>query len=255
MAHTKLQREAARRAVELRRALARQLLELREDAGASQEDLARVGGLSQGYVARIEAGTVSPTLETYCAAAAAIGGELAARIYPHTGPAIRDRHQAPIVEALVALLHPRWRALPEVPVRAPSRGVVDLVLHDPGPPPVLVAAEVESVVRRLEQRLRWHAEKASALPSSDVWRAIVEAEGERPAISRMLVLRSTRATRDLGCRFAQTLAAAYPARAADAYAALAAGAPWPGPSVLWAALDGGRARILAGPPRGVRLGR
>ena len=45
-------------------------------------------------------------------------------------------------------------------------------------------------------------------------------------------------------------AAAYPARAADAIAALTARRPWPGAALLWANVERGEARILDGPPRG-----
>jgi hypothetical protein len=74
-------------------------------------------------------------------------------------------------------------------------------------------------------------------------------------VSRLLVVRSTRSNRELARRFEQTLAAAHPARAADAYAALTGAAPWPGSALIWAVVDGAAARILEAPPRGVQLGR
>ncbi|HEU0236506.1 MAG TPA: helix-turn-helix transcriptional regulator [Candidatus Limnocylindrales bacterium] len=255
MPPTQLQRAAARRTSETRRALATQLLHLREDAGITQAELASAVGLSQGYIAQIEAGLARPTIETYTALSMALGSDLSVRIYPNTGPAIRDRQQAPIVEALLRLIGPRWRAFPEVPVRAPTRGVVDLVLHREGPPSVIVASEIESEIRRLEQRLRWHAEKAAAMPSSDVWAAAVAAGGPVPAVSRLLILRSTRANRQIARDFEQTLRAAYPASASDCFRALRGDAPWPGPSILWASTDREPTRILEHPPRGVGLGR
>ena len=255
MSATRLQRDAARHAIETRRALARQLLHLREDAGITQEELAAAAGMTQGYVARIEAGAALPTLEAYTALSAALGCDLSMRIYPNTGPAIRDRHQAPMVEALLRMIGPDWRAFPEVPVRAPARGVVDLVLHREGPPNVIVATEIESEIRRLEQRVRWHAEKAAALPSSAVWTAANAAVGTAPTISRLLVLRSTRANRQLAREFEHTLGAAYPASSAHCFAALRDGAPWSGPAILWASTAGGAATILELPPRGVGLGR
>ena len=51
------------------------------------------------------------------------------------------------------------------------------------------------------------------------------------------------------------IAAAYPARAADAVASLTADRPWPGAALLWANVELGHARILDGPPRGVTVGR
>jgi len=255
MPPTRLQRAAVRRTIETRRALASQLLHLRVDVGITQTELAAAVGLSQGYIAQIEAGVARPTIETYAALSTALGSDLSIRIYPNTGPAIRDRHQAPIVEALLRLIGPGWRAFPEVPVRAPTRGVVDLVLHHDGPPSVIVASEIESEIRRLEQRLRWHAEKAAAMPSSVVWAAAVATGGPVPTVSRLLILRSTRANRQLARDFEQTLRAAYPASASDCFRALRSDAPWPGAAILWASTDAGPTRILEHPPRGVDLGR
>ena len=64
------------------------------------------------------------------AIAAALGCDLSVRMFPGTGPRIRDRIQVAMSEALLASLHPRWRAQPEVPVYRPVRGVIDLVLTD-----------------------------------------------------------------------------------------------------------------------------
>lgn len=54
---------------------------------------------------------------------------------------------------------------------------------------------------------------------------------------------------------AATLRAAYPARAADAVAALRNGEPWPGPAIAWMTVEQGRARLLDAPPRGISVGR
>jgi transcriptional regulator with XRE-family HTH domain len=253
MVSTRLQREAARRASETRRALGRQLLELRTDGNLTQRQLAEAAGVSKTYVARVEAGAVRPTIETYTALAAALGSDFAARIYPGTGPTIRDRNQAPIVEALIRLATPIWHAFPEVPVRAPTRGVIDLVLHSEAES-VVIAAEVETELKRLEQRLRWHAEKAEALPSSALWRAAV-ADERVPGVSKLLVLRSTDTNRRIVREFEATLLATYPGRTSQAYEALAGRARWPGAAVLWARTQHGQATILAAPPRGIRLGR
>ena len=69
------------------------------------------------------------------------------------------------------------------------------------------------------------------------------------------MLRSTRDLRELARTFEATLAAAYPARTADAVAALTSDAPWPGPVVAWMRVDGADVSLLGGPPRGVGLGR
>ena len=73
----------------------------------TRTELARSAGVDAGYLWRIEAGTERPSLEIYARLANALGADLAARLYPNTGPTIRDRHQAGILEALLSDLHSR----------------------------------------------------------------------------------------------------------------------------------------------------
>jgi hypothetical protein len=158
-----------------------------------------------------------------------------------------------MVEALLREAHPSWKRLVEVPVWRPVRGVIDAVLARPGE--VIVAIEVHSELRRLEQQIRWAREKADALPSAEAWSMLLGSAPTVP-VSRMLVLRSTRANRDLARAFESTFRAAYPTRAADAVRALRdPAAPWPGPALLWAETAAGGARILDRPPRSVTVGR
>ena len=220
--------------------LAEDLLRLRDDAGVARAQLARESGVDLRYLARIELGTEAPSLQTYQRLATALGADLHARIYPNTGPALRDRHQAPMLEVLLAPLHPRWTPFLELAVRRPSRGWIDLGLHD-ATAPMFLATELQSELRRLEQLVRWSAEKAASLPSWDGWSHL----GDEPAISRLLVVRRTRATRDIASVFERQLRVAYPAHPADALAALTGTAIWPGPSLLWVVLDGKRSRIVA----------
>ncbi len=131
--------------------------------------------------------------------------------------------------------------------------MIDVVLHSEAEG-VVIAAEVETELKRLEQRLRWHAEKAEASPSSALWRAATFMD-RTPAISKLLILRSTAANRRIVREFESTLAAAYPGRAAQAHEALTGQAPWPGSTLLWASMANGVASILGAPPRGIRLGR
>jgi transcriptional regulator with XRE-family HTH domain len=152
---------ASRRAADrLRRTLGDDLRRLREDGGVSRAELARHAGLDDSHIARIEDGAVHASLDAYARLATALGADLSARLYPNTGPAIRDRHQARILEALLTLLHPRWRPFPEAAVRQPSRGWIDLVLHEPAAQ-LVVATEIQSSLPRLEQLLRWSGEKAA----------------------------------------------------------------------------------------------
>lgn len=253
MGETRLQRDARRRATELRRSVGEQLRRLREDAGLTRAAVATAAGVHHSYVTLIEDGRREAGYEALAAIGAVLGADLSVRMFPTTGPAIHDRTQALMGEALLKALHGRWIPSPEVPVLRPARGVIDLVLHDPAAR-LVVASELQSALRRLEQQLRWHREKELSLPSWDRWRWIVP-DGE-PVTSRLLVVRSTIETRRLARELEATLRAAYPARVSDVVAALTSGsAPWPGPGIVWMRVAGGRAELLDGPPRGVRLGR
>jgi transcriptional regulator with XRE-family HTH domain len=253
MGETRLQHDATRRAIELRRSIGEHVRRLREDAGLTRAAVASAAGIDPSYMTRIEDGRREAGYEVLAAVGAVLGADLSVRLFPNTGPTIHDRIQAPMGEALLRVLDPRWTPSPEVPVVRPARGVIDLVLHDQDAR-LLVATELQSALRRLEQQIRWHREKELSLPSSERWRWVAR-DGD-PATSRLLVVRSTTETRRLARELEQTLRAAYPARAADIVDVLtSATAPWPGPGIAWMRVDGGRAELLDGVPRGVPLGR
>ena len=236
-------RELARRERALRRWIGGQVRDLREDLGLTRADLARGAGLDRAHICRIELGTVSASQGALLAIAATLGADLGVRLFPGAGPPIRDRFQAPIVESISRAVDRSWAVRPEVPVGKPSRGVIDLVIVRGR---IAIACEVQSELRRLEEALRRAGEKESVLAD----------EVPQENTSRLLVIRSTVATREIARRFEATLAAAYPARSADAYDALTTGdRPWPGPAILWARLEKGRAEILRLPSRGVAVGR
>jgi transcriptional regulator with XRE-family HTH domain len=233
---------AARRAAErANKALVADLERACADAGITHRELAAASGVDSGYLSRILRGTVRPSLDTYARLAVPMGLDLTARLYPNTGPAIRDRHQGSMLELLLRYRHPRWHAFTEVDVRRPSRGWIDAALHDPREA-VLVASELQSELRRLEQLIRWQAAKADALPSWDGWAQL----GQEPRISRLLIVRQTRATRTVAAEFAGQLRAAYPAHPDDALAALAGTQPWPGAALVWARVDKAGARFVHG---------
>jgi transcriptional regulator with XRE-family HTH domain len=237
-------RERARLARQLRLRIGRQILELRTEAGVSRSALARCAGVDRSHILRIEAGEASPSLDSLVAISTCLGAEAAVRLFPAGGPRIHDRFQAPMVETLVRSLGPSWRATPEVPVPA-ARGVIDIVLTR-ATDQCTVACECHSELRRIELILRRAAEKAGALGP--------QSAGGADA-STLLAIRSTESTRAIARACEATLAAAFPARSADAVAALTGTAPWPGAAIVWVVVEGGRGRLLQGPPRGVRLGR
>jgi transcriptional regulator with XRE-family HTH domain len=253
MGETKLQLQARRASVESQRAIGRSRRDLRADAGLSIAAVAREAGIDRSFLSRIERGDRAAGVAVLTGIATVLGADLSIKAFPNTGPRIYDRFQAPMEEALIRALDARWIADPEVVVAHPARGVIDLVLTC-RTRQLLVAGEIQSEVRRLEQQIRWHREKELSLPSAGLWQLV--AAGGGVATSRLLVLRSTTATREVAIRYQATLRAAYPARTRDVVAALLTGeAPWPGPGIVWMRVEGNVANLLDGPPRGVALGR
>jgi transcriptional regulator with XRE-family HTH domain len=217
---------------------------LRLDAHVSIAELSRATGIDDAHISRIEAGTANPSLEVLIALGLALGADLGVRYFAGSGPRIHDRFQAPMSEAFLAALHPRWGADLEVGVSSPTRGVIDVVLHPRLAGPV-IATELQSDLRRLEQQIRWGREKSEAL-----------ATRLGTDVSQLLVLRSTVRTRELARQYETMMRTAFPARTADAVAALTtADATWPGPAVIWMHVEGPRASLMRHPPPGVRLGR
>lgn len=238
MNEDRLARAAARAAARARRQLAEDIEHLCADAGLSHAALARASGVPGSFLGRILDGTARPSVETYARLTAALGADLSTRAYPNTGPAIRDRHSVPILEALLAALHPRWTPYTEVAVHRPSRGWIDVALHD-GRASLVLATEIESTLRRIEQLIRWSGEKAASLPSWDGWVHLGE-----PDVSSLLIVRWTRATREAAASAAGQLRVAYPAHPDDALSSLTGTAPWPGRALVWARPDGDRIRLV-----------
>lgn len=263
-------RELLRRKRELQSRIGSQIVALREEAGVTQAQLARCAGTAQSHVWKIEAGQAQPSLLALLAIGRCLGADLGVRYFPGSGPRIHDRFQAPMIEALLRVLHSDWKAELEVAVPA-ARGVCDLVLRRPTDATV-VACECHSELRRLEAVLRRLNEKADALVGQldarpeasplmgqlDAGRAASRLVGQldpgRPA-ARLLLLRSTAATRAIARAYDATFAAAFPAPTAAAVAAIRDGAPWPGSAIIWVRLEDGRAEVLDRPPRGLRVGR
>jgi hypothetical protein len=223
---------------------------IRLGAGLSKTDLARAASIHPSHLTRIERGDVVASVPVLTAISVALGCDLSIRLFADVGPSIHDRHQAPMIEALLRVLPAgRWRPRLEVAVSQPRRGVIDMTLDDRAAP-LTVAAEFQSMIGRVEETIRWQAEKADGL-------AEAQAQGGLPRqVDRLLVLRSTSDTRSLIDRFELTFATAYPARSADVVAALTtADAPWPGSGIVWMRVEAGQAVLLPGPPRGIRMGR
>lgn len=230
-----------RRIVEkVNRDLGESIVRLRSDAGLSRLRLARTAGIDDTYLGRIEDGHAHPSTETLARIGIVLGADLFVRLYPDTGPTIRDRLSAPMLEHILEARHPRWGPYTEVVVREPARGRIDLVLHEPRER-LAVAHELQSELRRLEQLIGWQAAKADSLPSWSGWVHL-----GNPSVSQVLIVRRTRATRQVAAAFARQLRVAYPAHPDDALESLAGTSPWPGSALLWMTVEAGRARFASG---------
>jgi transcriptional regulator with XRE-family HTH domain len=232
-------------AAELRRKVGLDLRRIRIDAGLSIRAVAAAARIDPSHLSLIERGLREPSLAVLAALANVLGLDISLRLYPTTGPTIRDRLQAAIVEMLIRSVGPEWRRLVEVRVRHPARGVIDLVLAKE----IIVATEIHSELRGVEQLIRWAGDKADSLPSADAWQML--SGGEPRRVERLLVIRSTRANRDVVRAHAATFATAYPGDPTAARQALTGSGPWPGSSILWARVDGGRAELLLRRPPGL----
>jgi transcriptional regulator with XRE-family HTH domain len=252
---SRVETRAELRADEVRRAIAADLRRLLDDSGVRPAALARASGVSPSMITRVMLAKREASLETLARIAIALGGGVSVRLMPGAGIAIHDAIQARMVEAFLGELHRRWTPFPEVPVRTPARGSIDVVLAD-SVDQGLVATEVQSQLGRAEQAVRWANEKAAALPSSDLYRmaaaAADDGDGRTPAISRLMVLRSTQATRAVVRELPALFAAAYPVDASVAVAALRGGLAWPGAAIVWMTVHGRKAHLMDGAPRELR---
>jgi transcriptional regulator with XRE-family HTH domain len=235
---TKLQLLADRGAEARCRTIAEELRRLREDAGLSKAAVARVAGIHPSHLGLVESGRREPSASVLGRIAAALGADVSTRIFQSVGPPIRDRFQSRMIEAFLRMLPSHWARFVEVPVHRPVRGVLDAVVGDRVARRV-VSIEGQSELRRLEQQFRWASAKSDALPSSAVWPFLAPDPADPPTVSRILLLRSTVATRDVARTFPATLSAAYPADPAALVAALLdSSRPWPGSGIIWVRVEG-----------------
>lgn len=242
MGSTAFERAVGRRTQGVVAGFGQDVRRLREDAGVRRSELARAANLDASYLTEIEDGVAGPSLETCARLSLALGTDLSLRMYPTTGPTIRDRHQSAVVEAMLRALHPHWKAFTELAVQRPSRGWIDLGLHH-ATANVFVATEIQSELRRLEQLIRWSEAKAAALPSWEGWTQL----GNQPAVSRLLIVRDTRTNRAIAADYRRLLRMAFPADGQQALAAIESDETWPGAAILWATRDRatpGRYRIV-----------
>jgi transcriptional regulator with XRE-family HTH domain len=191
-------------------------------AGVSQAAVARAIGVDRATICRLEAGDRGVSNEVRARAAAVLGADFRLGLFPAGSPLIHDAGHARLIEALIRVRHPSWRAVPEAPVPGAGRQSTDLRLMR-GAETVLL--EVETHIQVLEAVIREGNDKRD--------RVAYEA-GPDGRVHSVLVLPPTRHHRDLVRAHAETIRAAFPAPSVDLRRSLTSPSmPWPGDGVLW----------------------
>ena len=194
--------------------------------------------------------TANATIGMLTKIATALGAEPSVRFYPSTGPRLHDHVQVASSRRSSQRLHPRWRARSRCPyIDLPAESSMSSLPICAGE---LVGCEAHGEIRRAERQLRWAAGKTDALPSADGWPWM----DLRPRTSRLLILRSTAATRALVQSAPHLFAAAYPGRTSEAVEGLTTEkGTVPDAAIVWVDVPRARAsRMLDGPPRGMTSG-
>jgi transcriptional regulator with XRE-family HTH domain len=203
---------------------------IRLRTGVSQAAVARAIGIDRGVICRLEAGDTTVSDRIRARAAAVLGADFRLGLYPAATPLIHDAAHARLVEALLRLRHPSWRAKVEAPVPGAGRRSTDLRL-DRGNATVLF--EVETHVHALEAIIREGEDKRSAVAAPATADVAADASTGR-RVHVVLVLPPTCHHRTLATAHPGTVKAAFPASSADIRRALAsADLPWPGDGILW----------------------
>jgi transcriptional regulator with XRE-family HTH domain len=193
----------------------------RRRAGVSQAALARSIGVDRATICRLEAGDRGVSNEVRARAAAVLGADFRLGLFPAGSPLIHDAAHARLIEALIRLRHPSWRAIPEAPVHGAGRQSTDLRLARGAD---IVLLEVETHIQVLEAVIREGNDKRDKVACD---------AGHGGRVHSVLVLPPTRHHRDLVRAHSETMRAAFPVRSVDLRRSLSAGVPWPGDGLLW----------------------
>lgn len=183
-------------------------------------------GVDRSVITRLERGDASVGAAIRARGCALLGADFRLQLYAERGPLVHDSAHARLVDRLLAMRHPGWRAQVETPVPGPGRRSVDLRLTGFGS---VVLFEVETKLRRIEEIIRELHGK----------RVAFGAEG----VSVVLVLPPSHHHRELGRSVPELIREAFPVSSADLRRALGKGGPWPGDGILW--LAAGRERQAA----------
>ena len=186
------------------------------------------------------AASAKPAWRSLHRVAAALGADVSLRIYPNTrtaDPRSPSRHgwsKRSCTSLPADLGSPRRGRRSSGPFGASS-----MSCSPDRRDGRIVSVEAQSELRRLEQQIRWAAEKTDALPSAAIWPA---RRRRPPWRCRGSCSCGRRRTRELARSFASTLAAAYPADPRASRSARRSDPPWPGNGIVWVRVEGARRR-------------
>jgi transcriptional regulator with XRE-family HTH domain len=221
-----------RRGERLARDLTSEWRELRLGAGISQSAVSRTVGISRSAYARLERGEATEIgLVRAAVITAALGGDLSIKVYP-AGPPIRDIAHVVLLTTFEARLAATWRTTHEAPIGpAGDRRAWDRRLDGV----VSIGVEAEVVIRDLQALERRMLRKKQ---DSGVGRMV-------------LVVRGTRANRQVLREMLPSLRATFPLGSREMLQALAVGRD-PGADGLvvldaWAAASRPTAELSARP--------
>lgn len=199
---------------------------LRIRLGVTQAAVARSIGVARSVICRLESGDEDVGPRIRARASATLGATYKMALYADAEPMIRDAAHARLIETLLRLRHPGWRATVEavVPstVPGPARRSTDVRLDGARQ---IVLFEIETRVERWEELAREAHEKRAAFQATSPIGVEVHA---------VLVLPPTHRNRAIIRSLPVTVQAAFPVSNNALREALTSGpGRWPGDGILW----------------------
>ncbi len=199
---------------------------LRVRLGVNQAAVARSIGVARSVICRLEAGDEDVGPRIRARACAALGATYKMALYADAEPMIRDAAHARLVETLLRLRHPGWRATIEaiVPstVPGPARRSTDVRFDGARQ---IVLFEIETRLERWEELAREAHEKRAAVQAASP----IDVD-----VHTVLVLPPTHRNRAVIRSLPATVHAAFPVTSKSLRDALTSRpGPWPGDGILW----------------------
>ncbi len=199
---------------------------LRLRIGVSQAAVASSIGVARSVICRLEAGDEDVGPRIRARACATLGATYKMALYADAEPMIRDAAHARLIETLLRLRHPGWRATIEAPVPStgpgPARRSTDIRLDGARQ---IVLFEIETRIERWEELAREAHEKCAAVQAT---------AGPDVDVHAILVLPPTHRNRAVIRALPATVRVAFPVPSNALRDALASRpGPWPGDGILW----------------------